>query len=429
MRSVLFVVVGVALAADAAAQSPDGPMTLTLDAALRIAEARNPGVVVAQQAAAAAEADLAGASRRPNPSLSLESEGLLSRRSTPFADGQQIQLALQQELETGGRRGLRTEQARLALDSSRASAQDALRQLRFDVRLAYLRVVLAKADEEVTRETLAEIDRVLAINRARYDAGELAGVELRRLQVERFRFADEAFASELALKRARSELLALLDLHPLDRPFDVADELASPAEAPLPSAQADAAAGASLDRALTARPDLQAARHDVERAEAGIRLQRALGRPTLVVGAGVQRDYGSNGLVFSVGMPLPIFNRNEAGVRRGTAERRQAEAAQRATEARVALEVRQALDAADVARRRLAYIEGEYLRSAREARDIVLASYRSGAASLIDYLDAERALREALRTRNRARFDHRVSVFQYEAAVGAPAPGPERNRP
>ncbi|HOG27902.1 MAG TPA: TolC family protein, partial [Vicinamibacterales bacterium] len=186
MRSVLFVVVGVALAADAAAQSPDGPMTLTLDAALRIAEARNPGVVVAQQAAAAAEADLAGASRRPNPSLSLESEGLLSRRSTPFADGQQIQLALQQELETGGRRGLRTEQARLALDSSRASAQDALRQLRFDVRLAYLRVVLAKADEEVTRETLAEIDRVLAINRARYDAGELAGVELRRLQVERF---------------------------------------------------------------------------------------------------------------------------------------------------------------------------------------------------------------------------------------------------
>jgi outer membrane protein TolC len=48
----------------------------------------------------------------------------------------------------------------------------------------------------------------------------------------------------------------------------------------------------------------------------------------------------------------------------------------------------------------------------------VLASYRSGATTLIDYLDAQRALREALRTQNRARFDYRISLFQYEAAVG-----------
>jgi outer membrane protein TolC len=41
---------------------------------------------------------------------------------------------------------------------------------------------------------------------------------------------------------------------------------------------------------------------------------------------------------------------------------------------------------------------------------------------LIDYLDAQRALREALRTQNRARFDYRISLFQYEAAVGTLAP-------
>ena len=61
------------------------------------------------------------------------------------------------------------------------------------------------------------------------------------------------------------------------------------------------------------------------------------------------------------------------------------------------------------------------MKSAREARDIVLASYRGGAATLIDYLNAERALREALRTQNRARFDYRISLFQYEAALGTPA--------
>jgi cobalt-zinc-cadmium efflux system outer membrane protein len=80
--------------------------------------------------------------------------------------------------------------------------------------------------------------------------------------------------------------------------------------------------------------------------------------------------------------------------------------------------VQQALNARDVARRRVSYVEGEYLKNAREARDIVLASYRSGAATLIDYMDAQRALREALRIQNRARFDYRMSLFQYEAAMG-----------
>ena len=120
-------------------------------------------------------------------------------------------------------------------------------------------------------------------------------------------------------------------------------------------------------------------------------------------------------------MPLPLFNRNEAGVARAGAEQLQAAARLAEAETRVSLDVQEALNAVDVCRRRVAYVEGEYLKSAREARDIVLASYRSGAATLIDYLDAERALREALRTQNRARFDYRISLFQYDAAVGTPA--------
>jgi cobalt-zinc-cadmium efflux system outer membrane protein len=127
-------------------------------------------------------------------------------------------------------------------------------------------------------------------------------------------------------------------------------------------------------------------------------------------------------LVFTFGVPLPLFNRNEAGVARASAEQRQAAARLTAIETRVSLDVQEALNALDVTRRRISYVEGEYLKSAREARDIVLASYRSGAATLIDFLDAQRALREALRTQNRVRFDYRISLFQYEAAVGTPAP-------
>jgi cobalt-zinc-cadmium efflux system outer membrane protein len=424
MRTLTSRVLGLALWAfgcgAAFAQAPETvPARLTLDEALRTAEARNPQLTAAQQAVLGAESDLVAAKKRPNPSLSLASEGIrLSHDRPAFIDNQELSVDVEQEIEPGGRRQLRAEQAQRGVDASTASAADALRQLRFDVRKAYMLAVLAKADDEVTRTTLEEIDKVIALNRVRYEQGELSGVELRRLQVERFRFADDAFTAELALKNARSVLLALLNLRPLDQPFDTVDDLLPPQPA-APGVFAETTA-AAIGRALAARPDLQAARHERARADAGLRLQRALRTPGFAVGAGYHRDFGAGGLTVTFGIPLPLFDRNEAGVARAGAEERQAAARQAAVETQVSLEVQMAMNAVDVNRRRVAYVEGEYLKSAREARDIVLASYRSGAATLIDYLDAERALREALRTGNRARFDYRISLFQYEAAVGAP---------
>ena len=404
------------------AQDSVVPARLSLEDALRIAEARNPQLVFAQQGVVASDADVMGAGKRPNPAFTFSSEGIpLSQQDwAPFLDNQELALSVQQEFETGGRRRLRTEQAQRGADRSRASVRDAFRQLRFEVRRAYMHVVLAKADDEVAHTTLEEIDRVLALNRIRYEQGELSGVELRRLQVERFRFADDVFVAELALRNTRSALLALLNLRPLDQAFETVDGLLPTSIAATIAAPPEAM-DSPIDVALASRPDLDAARRERERADAGLRLQSALGTPSVFVGAGLKRDFGMMGWIFTFGVPLPIFNRNQAGVARADAEKQQATAQLAAVETQVSLEVQEALNAVDVTRRRISYVEGEYLKSAREARDIVLASYRSGAATLIDYLDAERALREALRTQNRARFDYRISLFQYEAALGTPA--------
>lgn len=420
MRSACIAVFGMVLGGVLYAQEPALPATLTLDDALRIAEARNPLVVFAQQGVVGSQADVTGAGKRLNPGFIFSSEGLSYSQPNhpPFVDNQELRFEVQQTFETGGRRDLRTEQANHGVAVSRASLQDTLRQLRFDVRRAYMGAVLARADDEVARTTLEDIDKVLALNRARYEQGELSGVELRRLQVERFRFADDAFAAELALRNARSTLLALLNVRPLDQPFDTTEDLlpASFAGAAPPPAQETA--GSAITLALASRPDLEAARREQQRAEAGFRLQNALGKPLFSVGAGLTRDFGQNGLVVTFGVPLQLFNKNEGGVARAGAEQQQAAARLAAVETRVSLDVQQALNTVDVARRRVSYVEGEYLKNAREARDIVLASYRSGAATLIDYMDAQRALREALRIQNRARFDYRMSLFQYEAAVG-----------
>jgi cobalt-zinc-cadmium efflux system outer membrane protein len=388
---------------------------LTLDEAIQIAEARNPVIAAARAMTAIADAEVVGADKRPNPSIAIDLQGwpLSQQDRPPFFDNQELTIALEQELEPGGRRGLRREVARIGVEVSKASSRDHLRLLRFDVRRAYLQAVLAKADHDAARVTLEDIDKVVAINRARFEQGELSGIELRRLQVERHRFADDVLVAELALKNTRSSLLAVLTLRPLDQEFDTADSLSAPSLEPGTEA-------GTPGLSLTSRPDLDALRLTEQRAGAEERLQHALRTPAFALGAGWQRDFGTNALVVNARIPLPLANRNEAGLARAGAERRLAASRTEAVTTAAALEIQLAANSVANSRTRVENIERDYLKNAREARDIVLASYRAGAATLIDYLDAQRALREAQRAHSRALFDYRLSVFALEAALGGP---------
>lgn len=402
-----------AAAQDAAA---DGrvPARLSLADAIRIAEARSPLLAVARARVGMTDADAIGAGKRPNPSVSVESQGypLFSGNRPPFADSQELTVAVDQELEPGGRRRWRLEAARLEADAARAEVRNQSRLLRLDVQRAYLAAVLAAADLEAARSTLADVDKVVALNQARHDQGELSGVELRRAQVERHRFADEALLAELALRNARSRLLALLDLRPLDQAFETTDRLEDPGTGP-------PAVVASSDGALASRADLTALRLGEQRAEAETGLERALRVPAFSVGAGWQRNFGTNAVVLRATVPLPLRNRNEAGLARAAAGRSLAASRLSAATADAALEAQLAANAVASSRERASRISADYVRLAQESRDIVLASYRAGAATLIDLLDAQRALRDAQRAENRARFDYQVSGFELEAAVGA----------
>jgi cobalt-zinc-cadmium efflux system outer membrane protein len=393
------------------------PSRLTLDEALRLAEARSPALLEARARTAVAEADALGAPKRPNPSLEVEFRGypLFEPDLPSFLDTQELTIAVDQEFEPGDRRRWRREAAQLGAQASAAESLDVLRRLRLEVQRAYVHVVLAQADVEATRATLEDVDRVLSINRARYEQGELSGVELRRLQVERHRFADDGLMADLALRNARSRLLALLNVRPLDQPFETVDRL--PEEGALPPLGPAPAAGSIPERA-----DLRALRFGEARAEADARLQHALRIPPFSLGAGYQRDFGTNAVVVRATVPLALWNRNEGGRARAAAERTLAASRTSAASAAAELEVQLARNAVESSRTRVAVIAGEYVKNAREARDIVLAAYRAGAATLIDYLDAQRAFRDAQRSEHRARFDYRVSVFELEAAAGTSGP-------
>jgi len=423
----LSMAVWAALCGQTLAQTAEVPQKLSLEDALRIAEARNPALAAARETVAAAEAAGLTARQRPNPAFSLSSEGYpLGASHESFFNDQELTVRLDQEIETSGRRALRARAADFSVQAAQSSLREELRRLRLDVKRAYFQVVLAGADHEAAVSALGEIDRIISLNRTRFEQGEISGVEFRRLQVERLKFADDVFTAELSARNARSSLLALLNAGWLDQAFETTEPLGAPpvASGPpgaSPSPQADAAA--LKTRALADRPDLAAARQEESRAATETDLQRALRTPNVTLGAGYMRDFGINSIAFSVTVPLPLFGRNPGGVERAEAERRVVASQVTAAQTAVLLDVQQAVNAVEVNRARVSYIEREHLASAREVRDIVSASYRAGAATLIDLLDAQRAFRDTLRTYNRALYDHRMSLFQLEAAIGAPGPG------
>ena len=405
------------------------PAQLTLADALRLASERNPDFAAARDAVDAARADLITARVRPNPALTVDSEGFPLERSgdpIPFINNQELTVRIDQEIELAGRRGLRMEGATARVESAEAAARNEHRRLQLQVRRAYFETVLAKADLDVAKGALDEIDRVITLNRARAEQGEISGADLRRVQVERLRFVDDVFNAELALRNAKSALLALLNMPDLSPAFDVTESLqsasASGAVGPAIAASQPLNRTQLQQQAVSGRPDVLAARSEVRRAESETRLQRALRTPNITVGGGYRRDFGTNALVFGATIPLPLTNRNQGPLARAAAEQRIAANRAAAAETLVRLDVQQAVNSVETNQARVQYIEREYLTNARESRDIVLASYKLGAADLIDFLDAQRAFRDTLRTYNRALFQQQISYFELAAALGTPAP-------
>jgi cobalt-zinc-cadmium efflux system outer membrane protein len=423
---ILVTVAVTALAGATAALAQDAavPSRLTLRDALRLAEERSPAVAGARALVGVAEADVVGAKQRPTPLLSFTSEGYAfgAGQSHPFIDAQELVVRFDQEIETAGRRGLRVETAARSVDAARASVAEQVRLLQLDVERAYFQAVLARADADAAKTSLTEMDKVIEVSRTRYRLGELSGGELRRLEVERLKFVDDVFAADLALRNARSLLLTLMNAGRLDVPIEPVEPWAPPGGiGPAGAIPLPLDAAALTAQALANRPDLLTARREQERADSEARLQHAIRTPNVTAGAGYRREFGENGLVVALSVPLPIFGRNPGGVARADAERRLAASRIAVAESAVALQVQQALNNVEVSRARVDYLEREFLKSARESRDIVLAAYRGGAADLSDYLDAERALREGQRAYNRALFDHRMHLFELDAAVGRPA--------
>ena len=322
---------------------------------------------------------------RPNPNLGLTVDQINPFNGGPphSAAGSLLTFAAVSYLhERQSKRELRLESAQKATGIFVSNQADLERTLLFTLRMAFVQTLQQKAILDLAKENLAYYDHILDVNRLRYKAGAIAQVDLDRLELQRVQYESDLQIAEESLETAKILLLALLnDRTPLDQfdvtgPFDFSRQIA-----PLDQVRQEA---------LDTRPDLRAALLSVDKAKTDHRLAIANGSTDPTFGFDVGRNPPIDQYIgFSVNIPLRIFDRNQGEKKRTELDIERNGKLVEAARAQAFADVDSAYASVTSAVTLLQPYKDRYLQQASRVRDTIAFSYEHGAASLLDFLNAQ----------------------------------------
>lgn len=393
--------------------------TITVDGAIREAISKNLELAAARYNISVAEARQITARLRPNPVMTVSADhlDLLGTGYNSINNGGPNEYAMRTDfiLERGGKRTARMELAAAGKSLAELGIRDTLRRLIYDVESAVLDVQIAKENLALSEDNLRSLTSIVDVNTTRVRTGDLAGVELSRSQIAAMQYQTAVRQSELQLRQAKTRLLLLLGRDDSAQDFDV--------EGPIRRDAQPLTAEDIRTRAQAQRPDLLEVRQTQARNQAELRLQIAQGRIDYTAGVEYRRQQAPSGMGNSLGFffsaPLPLFNRNQGEIVRAQRETEQAGALIRALEARVNNEVTAAWQQYSMSRDLLDDIESKMLASARQVRQTTDYSYRRGEATLVEFLDAQRAFNDVMQSFNEARASYARSLYLIDSVTAS----------
>ena len=393
------------------------PHTLTVDEAVREAIASNLDLAAARYDISVADARQITARLRPNPVMTVSADHLdllgTGYNTTNNAGPNEYAYRTDFILERGGKRAARMELAAAGKTVAELRFRDAMRRLAFEVESAFVDVQLAKENLALAADNLRSLNGIVSVNTERVRTGDLAAVELNRSQVAAMQYHTAVRQAELQLRQAKNQLRLLLGRPELLEDFDISG--------PIRREERSVNLQEVRNRALSERPDLLEVRQTQARNQADLRLQLAQGKIDYTAGAEYRRQQAPSGMGNSLGFffsaPLPVFNRNQGEVARAQQEISQAAAQVRAIEARVNGEVTGAWQQYSTSRDLLEDIEQRILAKAGDVRQTTEYSYRRGEATLVEFLDAQRAFNEVTQSYNEARANYARSLYLIDSVT------------
>ena len=356
---------------------------------------------------------------RPNPTFSLTLDG------TQIAPDKGVWRPFAGTFESPGisylherqhKRELRLESAKKGTLIAESSHADLERTLLFTLRGAFVSALQAKAVLQLAKDNLAYYDHVLDISRTRFNAGDIAQIDLDRLELQRVQYESDLQAAEENLENAKIQLLTLLnDRSPIEQfdvtgTFDFNDQLAPRAE--------------FRKIALDTRPDLKAAVEAIDKAQTDHKLAIANGSTDPTFGAWYTHNssnnnpFGINTLGVSVSIPLRIFDRNQGEKLRTQLDITRNQKLRDAAEAGVLSDVDSSYATVESDLVLLRPYKAKYLQQSVRVRDTIFFSYQHGGASLLDFLNVEAEYRSVQLNYANLISSYLTSAAQLNMAVG-----------
>jgi len=391
-----------------------GGVILSLDDAIQMALRHNHNLLAARTLIQQNQAEETTANLRPNPVLLGDTQFLPvfqpSNFSTDYIDNTaQFDLGVSYLFERGKKRQHRLQAAKDVTAVSRSQVADNERTLAFNVAAQFINVELAESTLELANQDLKNFQDTVDIAEARYKAGDTGESDLLKIKLQMLQFQTDVSAARLAKVQGLSDLRQLLGYESVGPDYDVAGSFEyQPVKGILENFQAIA---------LQDRPDLQAARLGLTAANSQLALQKAISKRD-VTGQISYTHIALNDISLFGQVQLPIFDRNQGEIARAGFAITQAQEQQLLASGQVMTDVRDAFESLRANDQIVGLYRSGYLDQAQHSRDISEYAYRHGAASLLDFLDAERSYRATQLAYRQALASYLLALEQLRQAVG-----------
>ncbi len=397
------------------AQNANASAHITLEDALRLAIQHNHALLALRSTILQNQAQEITANLRPNPNLAWDAQFIplfnpSNFNSDYFDNNAQFDIGASYLFERGKKRQHRLQAAKDATSVTRSQVSDSERTLIFNVAQQFINVILAESTLQFAQQDLDSFQNTVSISDARFKAGAMSEGDFLKIKLQLLQFQTDVSTAKLNRIQALASLRQFLGFESVPDDYEITGDLDyQPENASLTDLRV---------LASRSRPDLLAAQEGVTAARSQEALARANGKQDLTAGLSYSHTGGVNSSTVSFSIPLAIFDRNQGEIARTGYAITQAQETASETTQQVSTDVLDAYENLHTSDQIVQLYRGGYVDQAKQSRDISEYAYRRGAASLLDFLDAERTYRANQLAYRQSLANYMLALEQLRQAVG-----------
>ncbi len=383
----------------------------SLDDIVALAVERSPTLAGAEGFVKQSHGQQIAAGAYPNPSVSgTAGRGAIRDPSTGVRITERT-VTVEQPLEWVGKRQARQEAADAGVAGANAALEETRLTLIADVKVAFYKLMFAQRDAEMTIQNVTTVEEVLRTVKTRVAAGEATSFDTMKAGVEVQKAQKEVARAQNALLVATSRLNTLT-AGALGKQFSIRGDFQSPRQ------------GFDLEQlatqALEQHPTVRRLTKLAEQAGHTVQYERASRVPNVSVQGSYHREAGDESLTAGLSVPLPLWYRRQGEIETALGTKYRAEAERLRTQNELEQAITQHAQEVRTAQDQLQIFETGLLKQAEQTLTVARTSFRQGAASLLDVLDAQRVYRQTVLEYAQVRADLSIALVRLERSIGAP---------